>query len=111
MKINAEATQSDIARLIGVDVSTVNKILNRKHDRKSGPKFRKSTIHSVYKAARTLGYDVSRAQKGRLEQQHAEMRLALKKLVWGIEKDPAVLGSLQASLGADEIRKTLTFYR
>lgn len=107
MKINNDATQADVARLIGVDVSTVNKILNRK----PGPKFRKSTIHNVYKAARAVGYDVSRACKGRLEQQHAEMKLALKKLVWGIEKDPAVLGSLQASLGPDEIARTLTLYR
>jgi len=50
------ATQQDIARRVGLDVSSVNKILNRK----SGSVFRKDTVKRVFKAARDLGYDLQR---------------------------------------------------
>lgn len=49
-------TQLDLARKLGVDVSSVNKILLRK----PGPVFRKGTIERVFRAARELGYDFSR---------------------------------------------------
>lgn len=49
-------TQLDIARLTGLDVSTVSKILNNK----PGAVFRKKTIRKVQKAARELGYDPGR---------------------------------------------------
>lgn len=54
-------TQVEIARRVGLDVSSVNKILNRR----AGPVFRKDTIRKVFKAARDLGYDF-----GRLKYQH-----------------------------------------
>ena len=50
------ATQQDIARLVGLDVSSVNKILNRK----SGSVFRKETVKRVFRAARELGYDLQK---------------------------------------------------
>jgi transcriptional regulator with XRE-family HTH domain len=56
------ATQIDIAKAVGVDVSSVNKILNGK----CGPVFRKSTIDKVFKTAKKLGYDFGKASKGRL---------------------------------------------
>jgi transcriptional regulator with XRE-family HTH domain len=46
-------TQIEIARRVGLDVSSVNKILNRR----AGPIFRKETIRKVFKVARELGYD------------------------------------------------------
>ncbi len=49
-------TQVEIARRVGLDVSSVNKILNRR----SGPVFRKETIRKVFKVARDLGYDFNR---------------------------------------------------
>ena len=49
-------TQLEIARRVGLDVSSVNKILNRR----AGPVFRKDTIKQVFKVARELGYDFSR---------------------------------------------------
>jgi transcriptional regulator with XRE-family HTH domain len=49
-------TQLDIARRVGLDVSSVNKILNRR----PGPVFRKDTIKQVFKIARELGYDFGR---------------------------------------------------
>ncbi len=49
-------TQSEIAREIGLDVSSVNKILNRR----SGPVFRNDTVKKVFQVAQELGYDLSR---------------------------------------------------
>ena len=49
-------TQGEIARRLGLDVSSVNKILNRR----PGPVFRKETIKKVFKVARDLGYDFGR---------------------------------------------------
>ena len=51
---SARPTQEEIARLTGLDLSTVNKILKRK----VGPTFRKETIRRVFRAARDLGYDI-----------------------------------------------------
>ena len=49
-------TQLEIARRVGLDVSSVNKILNRR----PGPVFKKETIKQVFKVARELGYDFTR---------------------------------------------------
>ncbi len=49
-------TQVEIARRVGLDVSSVNKILNRR----KGPVFRKETVRKVFKVARDLGYDFTR---------------------------------------------------
>ena len=49
-------TQGEIARRLGLDVSSVNKILNKR----AGPVFRKETIRKVFRTARELGYDFGR---------------------------------------------------
>jgi transcriptional regulator with XRE-family HTH domain len=49
-------TQLEIAKRVGLDVSSVNKILNRR----KGPVFKKETVRQVFKIARELGYDFSR---------------------------------------------------
>jgi transcriptional regulator with XRE-family HTH domain len=49
-------TQVEIARRVGLDVSSVNKILNRR----KGPVFKKETIKQVFKVAKDLGYDFGR---------------------------------------------------
>lgn len=49
-------TQGQIARHVGLDVSSVNKILNRR----KGPVFKKETIKQVFKVAKALGYDFGR---------------------------------------------------
>ncbi len=49
-------TQVEIAHRVGLDVSSVNKILNRR----SGPVFRKETIKKVFKIAKDMGYDFGR---------------------------------------------------
>jgi DNA-binding LacI/PurR family transcriptional regulator len=56
------STQSEIAERVGVDISTVNKILNRVE----GPVFRQETIKQVFSMAKKLKYDFSRASKGEL---------------------------------------------
>lgn len=68
-------TQIEIARRVGLDVSSVNKILNRR----AGPVFRKDTIKKVFKVARELGYDF-----GRLKYQHRR-RHARKEVALGAE--------------------------
>lgn len=57
-------TQVEIARRVGLDVSTVNKILNRR----IGPVFKRVTIKKVFKVARRLGFDF-----GRLKHQHRRL--------------------------------------
>lgn len=52
-------TQVMIAERAGVDVSSVNKILNEKR----GPVFRKETIRMVRKVARELGYQPNPRRK------------------------------------------------
>lgn len=49
-------TQVEIARMLKLDVSTVNKILNRR----PGTKFRPETVEKVLKVAKKNGYDFSR---------------------------------------------------
>lgn len=49
-------TQLEIAQRAGLDVSSVNKILNKRQ----GPVFRKDTIKKVFKIARDLGYDFNK---------------------------------------------------
>jgi transcriptional regulator with XRE-family HTH domain len=49
-------TQVEIARMLKLDVSTVNKILNRK----PGTKFRPETVDKVHSIARKFGFDFGR---------------------------------------------------
>lgn len=51
-----KVTQAQIARRVGMDVSSVNKILNRR----PGPVFRSETVKKVFRVARELGYDFDR---------------------------------------------------
>lgn len=53
-------TQRDIAREVGIDVSSVNKILHHK----PGSVFRKATTNRVFRAARKLGYRVALPRHG-----------------------------------------------
>lgn len=54
------ATQVDIARRVGLEVSSVNKILNKA----PGTSFKKSTVAMVFRVARQLGYRLERPTKG-----------------------------------------------
>jgi len=62
------ATQGRIAKALGLDASTVSKILNQR----KGPRFRKATIKKVHRVARELGYDF-----GKLK--HAHRRADARK--------------------------------
>lgn len=78
-------TQVEIARRVGLDVSSVNKILNRR----PGPVFQKETIKKVFRVAKELGYDF-----GKLKHTHRR-RSERRDVVIGAEvilhtKDGAV---------------------
>jgi transcriptional regulator with XRE-family HTH domain len=62
------ATQKEIARRVGLDVSSVNKILNHRQ----GPVFRKETIKKVEKVAREMGYNFEKLK-------HAHRRVEPRK--------------------------------
>ena len=66
-------TQVEIARHVGLDVSSVNKILNRR----PGPVFRKKTIGRVFKVARQLGFNFGRL-KFRHRRRNERRNLALE---------------------------------
>jgi DNA-binding LacI/PurR family transcriptional regulator len=53
-------TQKDISKRLGLDVSSVNKILNRR----KGPVFRKETIKAVFEVAGQMGYDFKSKRSG-----------------------------------------------
>ncbi len=66
-------TQVATARHVGLDVSSVNKILHRT----PGPVFGKGTIDRVFKAARRLGFDFE-TLKHRHRRRHARKELAVQ---------------------------------
>jgi transcriptional regulator with XRE-family HTH domain len=53
------ATQVEIARRVGLDVSSVNKILNRR----PGPVFKQATVEKVFRVAKRLGYSLDRLKR------------------------------------------------
>ena len=53
------ATQVEIARRVGLDVSSVNKILNRRR----GPVFKPATVDKVFRVAKQLGYSLERLKR------------------------------------------------
>jgi hypothetical protein len=53
------ATQVEIARRVGLDVSSVNKILNRRR----GPVFKQTTVDKVFRVAKQLGYSFDRLKR------------------------------------------------
>lgn len=69
-------TQKQIAAIVGVDVSTVNKILNKFE----GAVFHRDTIKHVHQVARRLGFNFRRLSKGAYHRQLVETRTALAAL-------------------------------
>lgn len=69
-------TQLQIARQVGLDVSSVNKILNRM----PGPVFRKETIQLVFRVARELGYNFHRESKQSLRRRNEELKAKVREL-------------------------------
>jgi transcriptional regulator with XRE-family HTH domain len=75
-------TQIEIARRVGLDVSSVNKILNRRQ----GPVFRKDTIKKVFKVAKDLGYDFTRLKYAH-RRRHPRKPVSLGAEVYIYHKD------------------------
>lgn len=91
-------TQVEIARTLGVDISTVNKILNRT----PGYKFRKETIKKVHSMAKSLGFNLS-ALKHKHHRMHsrAQTEYPSEFLIYGEngevkERGEAVIRNLSA---------------
>jgi DNA-binding LacI/PurR family transcriptional regulator len=78
-------TQLQVARMVGLDVSSVNKILNRR----KGPVFKKETVDRVFKVARQLGYDFGRETKGSLAGRVEALEAALRMTVHHIPEPMA----------------------
>lgn len=78
-------TQGEIARRLGLDVSSVNKILNKR----AGPVFRKDTIRKVFKTAKELGYDFGRL-KYTHRRQYERHEVAIGAEITIVGKDGAV---------------------
>jgi transcriptional regulator with XRE-family HTH domain len=78
-------TQVEIARRVGLDVSSVNKILNRRQ----GPVFRKDTIRKVFRVAKELGYDFGRL-KYQHRRRHPRKELSLGAEIYIYHKDGSV---------------------
>ena len=53
------ASQVEIARRVGLDVSSVNKILNRR----PGAVFKQATVEKVFRVAQRLGYNFERIKR------------------------------------------------
>lgn len=81
-------TQTEIARRLGLDVSSVNKIINQV----PGPVFNKNTIQKVERAVREFGYKVKPNSRGQLIRALSEIRAVLlspgsyKKKVFAVRK-------------------------
>jgi len=84
-------TQAEIAQQVGLDVSSVNKILNKR----AGAVFKKETIARVMEAAKRLGYDFSHASKGKYT--------TILQMLFPRDQDNSTL--------ADQRRVTLDFVR
>jgi len=70
-------TQLQIARRVGLDVSSVNKILNRVE----GPIFRKETIKEVLSVARELGYNFDRKNRHYWQRRAERLEALLRKIM------------------------------
>jgi LacI family transcriptional regulator, galactose operon repressor len=64
-------TITDVAAASGLSVSTVNRVLNGKHN------VREETVHKVYRAAEAIGYHAAPLIKYRLQEDLPEVRLGV----------------------------------
>src|SRR5215831_10791620 len=77
-----EATQVEIARQVGLDVSSVNKILNRR----SGPVFKKATVEKVFRVAKRLGFRFDRLKRTHTRShERREVQLLAKLAIYGAD--------------------------
>ncbi len=83
-------TQQDIAKTVGLDVSSVNKILNRV----PGPVFRKETVKAVFQIAKELGYNFKRETKPSLKRRIEALERILKDVVPQFSRDDVVAKAL-----------------
>lgn len=78
-------TQQELADELGLDVSSVNKILNRS----TSGTFRKDTVKRVFTLARKKGYDFKRVTKGNMTALASRLALAAKDVMELLQRDGA----------------------
>lgn len=83
-------TQVEIARRVGLDVSSVNKILNQA----AGPVFRKETIERVFRVAKRLGYNLNRVSKHSLLRENAQLKERIRVLTQELAAVTGKVGSV-----------------
>jgi hypothetical protein len=76
------ATQTEIARQVGLDVSSVNKILNRR----SGAVFKQATVEKVFRVAKRLGFRFDRLKRThRRSHERRQVQLSAKLALYGTD--------------------------
>ena len=76
------ATQVEIARHVGLDVSSVNKILNRR----SGAVFKPATVEKVFRVAKRLGFRFDRLKRTHSRShERREVQLSAKLALHGAD--------------------------
>jgi transcriptional regulator with XRE-family HTH domain len=76
------ATQVEIARQVGLDVSSVNKILNRR----SGAVFKQATVEKVFRVAKRLGFSFDRLKRTHTRShERREVHLSAKLALYGAD--------------------------
>lgn len=76
------ATQVEIARQVGLDVSSVNKILNRR----SGAVFKQATVDKVFRVAKRLGYRFDHLKRThRRAHERREVRISATLSLYGAD--------------------------
>lgn len=69
-------TQSDVAKRVGLEVSSVNKILNKR----PGATFKTETVERVFAVAEELGYKFKPNSKFEIEAENVKLKEQVKKL-------------------------------
>ena len=88
------ANQADIARRVGLDVSSVNKILNRR----PGPVFKKATVARVFRVAKQLGYSLERIKRThRRSHERRPADFPAKLALYGADGSPFDRGACMVS--------------
>ncbi len=86
-------TQIELARRLGLDVSSVNKILNRRQ----GPVFRPETVKRVFKVARELGFDFNKL-KFHHRRRHPRRQVAIATEIYLYTRDGSLYDQGVATL-------------
>src|SRR5262245_38604901 len=76
------ATQMEIARQVGLDISSVNKILNRR----AGAVFKPATVEQVFRVAKRLGFRCDHLKRThRRSHERREVQISATLAIYGAD--------------------------